>query len=72
MRLFIAIQLDDTIKNALTGIQAALRAARVSGNYTKIENLHLTLAFIGEYGDPDRVLDAMRTVPFTPIPIQLE
>ena len=55
MRLFIAIQLDDTIKNALTGIQAALRAARVSGNYTKIENLHLTLAFIGEYDDPDYV-----------------
>ena len=41
MRLFIAIQLDDAIKNALTGMQAMLRAARVSGNYTKIENLHL-------------------------------
>ena len=72
MRLFIAIRLDDAIKNALTGMQATLRAARVSGNYTKIENLHLTLAFIGEYGDPDRVLEVMRTVPFEPIPIRLE
>jgi len=72
MRLFIAIGLDESIQDALAGIQSSLRSARVGGNYTKIENLHLTLAFIGEYGDPDRVLDVMRTVPFEPIPIQLE
>lgn len=72
MRLFIAIQLDDTIKNALTGIQAALRAARVSGNYTKIENLHLTLAFIGEYPDAERVLEALSAVTFAPFPLRLE
>lgn len=72
MRLFIAIQLDKTVKDALTSVQSALRSRRVGGNYTKIENLHLTLAFIGEYGNPDRVLDAMRTVPFEPITVGLE
>ena len=72
MRLFIAITLDDAIKDALTAMQAQLRARRVGGNYTKVENLHLTLAFIGEYGDPDRVLDAMRSVPFAPLPLALE
>lgn len=72
MRLFIAIRLDDSIRDALTEVQTALRTHRVGGNYTKIENLHLTLAFIGEYGDPDRVLEAMRTVPFEPIPVCLE
>ena len=72
MRLFIAIRLDDSIREALTEVQSTLRKHHVGGNYTKIENLHLTLAFIGEYGDPDRVLEVMRTVPFEPIPIYLE
>ena len=72
MRLFIAIQLDKNFKDALTAVQSALRSNRVGGNYTKIENLHLTLAFIGEYGDPDRVLDVMRTVPLEPISIRLD
>lgn len=72
MRLFIAIRLDDCIKDALIEVQTTLRANHVGGNYTKIENLHLTLAFIGEYGNPDRVLETMQTVPFEPIPIRLE
>ena len=72
MRLFIAIRLDDSIRDALTEVQTTLREHRVGGNYTKIENLHLTLAFIGEYGDPDRVLEVMRTVPFEPMPICIE
>lgn len=72
MRLFIAIRFDDCIKDALIEVQSTLRANHVGGNYTKIENLHLTLAFIGEYGDPDRVLETMQTVPFEPIPIRLE
>ncbi|MBO4916151.1 MAG: RNA 2',3'-cyclic phosphodiesterase [Oscillospiraceae bacterium] len=72
MRLFIAIQLDSHMKDALAAMQTQLRARRVGGNYTKTENLHLTLAFIGEYGDPDRVLDVMRSVPFAPFPIALD
>ncbi len=72
MRLFIAIQLDDSVRDALTAVQSALRANRVGGNYTKIENLHLTLAFIGEYGDPSRVLDVMRSVPLAPLSLALE
>ena len=51
MRLFIAIQLDERVKNALEHMQTALRKQRVAGNYTRAENLHLTLAFIGEYTD---------------------
>ena len=72
MRQFIAIRLDDSVKDALTAVQKTLRANRVGGNYTKIENLHLTLAFIGEYGDSDRVLEVIRSVPFEPIPIRLQ
>ena len=72
MRLFIAIQLDERMKAALTEMQAYLRARRVGGNYTKPENLHITLAFIGEYSDPERVLEVMQRVPLRAFPLRLE
>ena len=72
MRLFIAIELDEEMRDALTQVQAYLRRRRVEGNYTKPENLHLTLAFIGEYNDPDEVLETLRRVPFAPFSIRLE
>ena len=51
MRLFIAIGFSDEIKNALLDAQAQLRAVSSDGNFTREENLHLTLAFIGESND---------------------
>ena len=66
MRLFVAIQLSDTIRDSLSAVQTYLRNHGVRGNYTKLENLHLTLAFIGEYPDPAFVLETMRSVPFEP------
>ncbi len=42
------------------------------GNYTSEENLHLTLAFIGEYGNPDEVLQAMERVRFRPFDMKLD
>ncbi|MBQ7682572.1 MAG: RNA 2',3'-cyclic phosphodiesterase, partial [Oscillibacter sp.] len=66
MRLFIAIRFSDEVRRALAETQSFLRNRGVRGNFTKVENLHLTLAFIGEYADPDGVLDAMRGVPFAP------
>ena len=62
MRLFIALILNDEMKSALISMQYALRRAGIGGNYTKRENLHLTLAFIGEYGDPDKVLGVIRSL----------
>ena len=72
MRLFIAIPLSNTAKDAVRQLQNTFRAAGVRGNYTSPENLHLTLAFIGEYGDPDKVLDALATVEFEPLPLVMD
>ena len=72
MRLFIAIQFDDNMLDALTDFQDDLRSQGVTGNYTRRENLHITLAFIGDYGNPDEVLDAMEQVDFSPIDISLD
>ena len=72
MRLFIAIRLSDEIRNGLAEIQSFLRNCGVNGNFTRLENLHLTLVFIGEYADPEGVLDTMRGISFAPFSIQLD
>ena len=67
MRLFIAVRLSDETVLALTDLQKELRRLGYTGNYTKRENLHLTLAFIGEVRDPEpvkKIMDGMRFEPF--------
>ena len=72
MRLFIAIRLSDAMKDSLIQTQNALYDRGVRGNYTPEENLHLTLAFIGEYPDAQPVLDALSSVTFRPFELSLE
>jgi 2'-5' RNA ligase len=48
MRLFIAVNFDDNTKSKITEIAGRLKAMGISGNYTKVQNYHLTLLFLGE------------------------
>jgi len=48
MRLFIAILFDDALKDQILEIQTLLREKALRGNFTRPENLHLTLIFLGE------------------------
>ena len=66
MRLFIAINLNNEMKDALLDLQGDMMQMGVRGNYTRPENLHLTLAFIGEYSDPDYVKEIVDQVEFEP------
>ena len=72
MRLFIAIHLNQETKESVKGVQDSFRMMNVRGNYTPEENMHLTLAFIGEYGDPDQVMDALEAVDFEPFTIRMD
>jgi 2'-5' RNA ligase len=71
MRLFIAIKLNSELRNALTDVQQRLIRRGIRGNYTNTDNLHITLAFIGEYDEPDFVTEVISEVPFSPFPISL-
>jgi len=66
MRLFIAVQLSDEMKKAVTGTLHDLKKAGVAGSYVPAQNLHLTLAFIGETEDPEPVKEALRSVVYKP------
>lgn len=48
MRLFIAINFDDTELDAFEAARERLRDQAGAANYSRRENLHLTLAFLGE------------------------
>ena len=72
MRLFIAIRLSDAMKDALTATQDEMYAHGVRGNFTTRENMHLTLAFIGEYPNKEQVMDALSSVSFSSFSIALK
>ncbi|MGI6679179.1 MAG: RNA 2',3'-cyclic phosphodiesterase [Dehalobacterium sp.] len=62
MRLFIAIQFPEAIKNILTDSIAQLRKAAIKGNFTRRENLHLTVVFIGETDQEARIQEVMKRI----------
>ncbi len=79
MRLFVAVRFPDEFLRGLTECQKSLKKAaaladgwETRANFSRAENLHLTLAFIGDYNDPDEVLDAMEQIDFRPIEISLD
>lgn len=63
MRLFIAIQLSEEMKKALVACMHDLKKQGVEGNYVPAKNLHMTLAFIGEYDDPAKIKNVLEKVP---------
>ena len=63
MRLFIAIPLSTEMQKALVACMHDLKKQGVEGNYVPAENLHMTLAFIGEYDDPKKVKQVIARVP---------
>lgn len=71
MRLFIAIQFNEELKKSLVACMHDLKKQGVEGNYVPAQNLHLTLAFIGEYDDTALVKRAISSVPVPQFRISL-
>ena len=72
MRLFIAILPDEDVRSELVNVQKKMRDCGVNGVYTDPFNLHITLAYIGEYPDTETVMEAIESVDFEPFEITLE
>ena len=47
-RLFISINCNDEIKKQLLSVQEQMKSKSERGNFSRHENFHLTLAFLGE------------------------
>lgn len=70
MRIFIAIRFTEAFKSSILDAQDGLREYGVRGNYTQPENLHLTLAFIGETERVTEIKAAVDAVKFEPFVIR--
>lgn len=72
MRLFLAILPDNEIKNELCFAQKRLQLQGVKGYFATRENMHLTLAFIGEYSDPGFISEILGEVIFEPMRLVID
>ena len=59
IRLFIAIKFPEEIKTRLSDLTLELKQNTVKGHFTRKDNFHLTLAFIGETKYKEQVIQVM-------------
>ena len=71
MRLFIAILPDDPVREALAEGQDCLRRQAIKGSFPHREDLHLTLAFLGETGNVAGAKAALAKCRFFPFGLTL-
>lgn len=67
MRLFIAVNLNADAKEALAGVTRRLQASASAGSFTRSENLHLTLIFLGEVPS-EKAAPAARAMDLSAVP----
>jgi len=71
MRLFIAINFTPEIKETLSKAMSELKKQAISANLTRQENLHMTLAFIGESERVDDIAAVIDEVFEAPVDMTL-
>lgn len=71
MRLFVALLLDEAAKARLLDAIAALRR-QGTGNFTRPENLHLTMAFLGETSQFRAAMQALRRVQMPKVELRFQ
>jgi 2'-5' RNA ligase len=71
MRLFFAINFDEEMTDALWQSVGALQQARLQGRFSRRENLHLTLAFIGETTRGEELLKILQQLDAAPFKLAL-
>ncbi len=71
MRLFIAVQFPEDIKARLTAAADELKKSCRRGNFSRRENMHITLVFLGETPDSrlPQIKAAMSSVKTSPFDI---
>lgn len=70
-RLFIAIAFPEEVRAYLTARIDALRQCASRGSFTRAENLHLTLVFLGDTDSMDDVKKVMEETDGTPLYLTL-
>ena len=64
MRLFVAVNFNEKFKIRLLEIIGQLQKHTDSGNFTLMQNLHITLQFIGETENVNKAKEALSSIEF--------
>lgn len=72
MRLFVAINFSAEIKIELLEYISRLKEISIKGKFTKADNLHLTLAFIGETNKINEAREAVSRITASPFVLCLD
>ena len=72
MRLFVALPLEETGVRELVRYRQGLERMGVRGNFTLPENLHITLAFLGEQPEWESAAEALEPVEAVPGLLRLD
>ena len=70
MRVFVGLRPSDDFRMALAVLQERLRSAGIIGRYLDPSNLHMTLAFVGEWQRPENIIQILPQVSH-PFPVIL-
>lgn len=62
MRLFLAINFSKEVKDQIMSVITRLKPSTVQGRFTLLDNLHLTLVFIGETNKVECIKQAMDAI----------
>jgi 2'-5' RNA ligase len=73
MRLFVALDIDDTIRGRITRFLDGVREFVPDARWVKLESLHVTLKFIGEQseGRMENIKRALNTIVANPIEMNI-
>ncbi|MCL1831064.1 MAG: RNA 2',3'-cyclic phosphodiesterase [Oscillospiraceae bacterium] len=71
MRLFIALNFSDVIKESIVQVAHKLRVQIERGRFTAIENLHMTLVFVGQSSKAEFVViqEVIHNITFAPLTV---
>jgi len=74
MRLFVAINFNNETRSRLLALRDELRGESQRGNFSAPENLHLTLAFLGECDGKQTaaVKSVLNAVSFEPLDVTID
>lgn len=71
MRLFIAIEISDQVKNQILKITDRLKLIK-GVRVVKQQNIHLTLLFLGDIKDVQGVVNKLKNIKFSPFEVIVE
>src|SRR5689334_25207055 len=69
MRLFVALDIDQNIREKIVLFMDGVCEFAPDVRWVKAESLHVTLKFIGEHSDPEKIKQELSKIPSTPFDV---